>query len=330
MESLETKKLALIRVLQILHQYSDCDHPLTQEEISKYLEEEYGIFIERKAIARNISLLKEAGYDIETGRGSYMATRDFEDSELQLLIDGVLQSKYITAKHSKDLIEKLSKLSNKYFRSHIKNVYSVNEWNKTENQSVFYNIEVVDTAIEEGKQIQFDYNKYDVSGNLRKSSSQRVTPYQLVLHNQKYYLMGYNDRWHNMAFYRLERITNMEIYDKPAVVLESVEGYENGIDFKQIATTMPYMYADKLERIEFIADESIIDHIFDWFGKDIKVSKHPDLDKKVIVSLIASPNAMEHWVMQYLNYVELVSPQHLRDKVCETLKKGMEKYGIES
>ena len=120
MDSLEPKKLALIRIYQVFKEYSDYDHPLTQDDISNHLEKNYGITIERKAISRNISLLKEAGIEIESRRaGSYLESRDFEDSELRMLIDGVLASKYITANHSKDLIEKLCKLSNKYFRSHV-------------------------------------------------------------------------------------------------------------------------------------------------------------------------------------------------------------------
>ena len=50
MEGLEAKKLALLRILQILHKHSDLQHPLTQEKIAYYLDSEYGIVIERKAI----------------------------------------------------------------------------------------------------------------------------------------------------------------------------------------------------------------------------------------------------------------------------------------
>ena len=39
MESLEPKKLALVRILQILQKYSDYDHPLKQEEIARHLDE---------------------------------------------------------------------------------------------------------------------------------------------------------------------------------------------------------------------------------------------------------------------------------------------------
>ena len=325
--SAEPKKLALLRIWQILQKHSDYDHPLTQEEIIKYLENDYGIEMERKAVGKNIADLRDAGIDIGSRRaGSYINSREFEDSELKLMIDGVLQSKHITARHSKDLIEKLCGLSNKYFRSHVKNVYSVNDWSKTENQALFYNIDVVDEAIATGKQVQYDYNKYGVDAKLHKSSFQRVSPYQLILHNQRYYLMGYSDYWGNMTFHRLDRISNMRLYDKPATPITSVKGYENGIDFKQIASTMPYMYTDTPERIEFIADEFIVDQIVDWFGKDIRMSVLPDNDKKVKVELVASPNAMEHWALQYLNYVEVTKPESLRGRIKESLKKATEIY----
>lgn len=325
--STEPKKLALLRIWQILLKHSDYDHPMTQEDIIKYLDKEYGIQMERKAVGRNIADLRDAGIDIGSCRaGSYIESREFEDSELKLLIDGVLQSKYITARHSKDLIEKLCGLSNKYFRLHVKNVYSVNDWSKTDNQSLFYNIDVVDEAIANGKQVQYDYNKYGIDVKLHKSSFQRVSPYQLILHNQRYYLMGYSDYWGNMIFHRLDRISNIRIYDKPATPITSVKGYENGIDYKQLVSAMPYMYTDTPERIEFIADEYIVDQIVDWFGKNIKMSTLPDNEKKVKVELIASPNAMEHWALQYLNHVEVTKPESLRKRLKDDLENALNKY----
>ena len=323
----EPKKLALLRIWQILLKHSDYDHPLKQEDIIKYLDAEYGIQMERKAVGKNIADLREAGIEIGSRRaGSYIENREFEDSELKLLIDGVLQSKHITARHSKDLIEKLCGLSNKYFRSHVKNVYSVNDWSKTDNQALFYNIDVVDEAIAAGKQVQYDYNKYGIDAKLHRSSFQRISPYQLILHNQRYYLMGYNDYWGNMAFHRLDRISNMRIYDKPATPITSVKGYENGIDYKKIASTMPYMYTDTPERIEFVADEYIVDQIVDWFGKDIRMTALSDAQGKVKVELVASPLAMEHWALQYLNYVEVTKPESLRERIKTCLNEAMKKY----
>ena len=326
MAELEPKKLALIRILQIFEKYSDFDHPLKQEDIARYLEEDYGIVIERKAIGRNISLLKEAGYDIEQTRaGSFLEARDFEDSELRMLIDGVLSSSHIAPKYSKDLIERLCGLSNVYFKSHIKNIYSVNDWNKTDNIALFYNIDMIDLAIEKGVQIAFDYNKFGVDKKLHKSASHKASPYQLILHNQRYYLMALNEKWHNMGFYRLDRISNMTlIEDRPLTNIRTVEGYENGIDYKEIATGLPYMFTDKPQPIEFIADKNIIDHIVDWFGRDIKITEIDEATVKV--ELTASVFAMEHWAKQYLGFVEITKPLELREKIKDSLIEAIEKY----
>lgn len=326
MEGLEAKKLALLRILQILHKYSDLQHPLTQEKIAYYLDSEYGIVIERKAISRNISLLMDA--DVEIGHcrdGYYLKTREFEDTELKLLVDSVLCNQNITAKHSADLIEKLCTLSNKYFRSHVKNVYAVKDWNKSDNSALFFNIEMIDMAINEGKQVQYDYNKYGKDKKLHKSSFQRATPYQLILHNQRYYLMGYSEYWGNMIFHRLDRITNIKIYDAPAYPLKKVPGYESGIDYKKISTTMPYLHSDKPERIEMLADAWVIDQVVDWFGKDLAVRETDD-PEKIIISLWANPYAMSLWALQYVNYIEVISPEHLRTKIRDYLQTGLDKY----
>ena len=324
MNSLEPKKLALLRILQILEQYSDYDHPLKQEDIANYLDKDYGIVIERKAVGRNLSLLKEAGYDIASDRrGSFLAERTFDDSELRLLIDGVLASKHITAKHSKELIEKLCSLSNKYFRSHVKNIWSVNEWSKTDNQALFYNIEIVDAAIEKKKQIAFSYNKYGADKKLHKTSDQRVTPYQMILHNQRYYLVACHEKWKKLGHYRLDRITDIRLTDEPATPLRSLPGHVNGMDYKEYATSLPYMFTDPLENIEFLSEPDIVDQIVDWFGENARIQPCGD---KLKVYVKASPNAMEYWAMQYLNFVEILSPASLRSRIAANLETARGKY----
>lgn len=331
MNSLEPKKLALLRIFQILHKHSDADHPLTQDEIATYLLNDYGIELERKAIGKNITILRDyfcGDNDVECDivsnkHGSYMLSRPFEDSELRMLIDGVLASRHITANHSKKLIEKLCNLSNTYFRSHVKNIYSVNDWSKTDNAALFLNIDIIDGAIEEGKKVAFVYNKYGEDKKLHKSSDNIASPYQLILHNQRYYLMACNERWGNMTYYRLDRITDMRLLDEPATPLRSVEGYESGINYKEIATSLPYMFTDKPEHVEFLCDGWVLDHAVDWFGDNARISRQGERYK---VSVRVSPMAMEYWAMQYLNAVEITFPQLLRQKIAANLHAALKKY----
>ena len=326
MEGIEPKKLALLRIYQILQEYSDYNHPLKQSDIAKKLEDEYGIFLERKAIGRQLSLLKEAGVEIESRRaGSYLAVRDFEDAELRMLIDGVLSSKYITARHSKDLIDRLCGLSNKYFSSHVKHVYSINDWSKTENQALFYNIELIDTAIEKKRQLHYDYNKYGTDKKLHKSSQQQVTPYQMILHNQRYYLMAYSEYWGNMVYHRIDRITNMTVTDQKGVPLNSIVGFQNGLDYKELSSAMPYMFGGKSETVEFLAKADIMDQIYDWFGEGAAVSKTDEGDT-IKVRLKANPAAIEHWALQYAGLVRVSAPKSLVNKITARLSEALDDY----
>lgn len=321
----QSKKPSLIRILQIFKTHSDYDHRLTHADIAEHLKNDYGIDIERKAVSRNISMLREAGYEIESTRsGSYLEEREFEDSELRMLIDGVLSSKYITAKHSRDLIEKLCGISSKYFRSHVKNIHSVNEWSKTDNQALFYNIELIDDAIERTKQITFDYNKYGIDKKLHKTTTHTASPYQLILRNQRYYLMALNEHWHNMAFYRVDHITNMTVTDEYRTPIDTIEGFESGINYRELSSALPYMYTDKPEYVEFIADINIIDQIVDWFGTEPRFTKVDD--DKIKVVLKVSLKAMEYWAMQYINSVEITKPASLRETIRQNILSAQEKY----
>ena len=327
MEGYEPKKMALLRILQILKENTNAKHPITQEKIQRILDRDYGIVLERKAISRNLSLLKESGFEIVSGRdGSYLVGTNFEDSELHLLIDGVLSSRYITARQSKDLIDRICRLTSKHFRANAKYIHSVNDWGKTDNQALFYNIELADQAIAASKRLEYDYNKYSTDLKLHKSSHQIVSPYRMILHNQRYYLMAYSEYWGNMVFHRLERITNMTVTEEKATPITKVPGYEHGISIKELAETKPYMYSDKPETIDMLVNASIIDQVVDWFGTGIRVRETDD-PARVKVTFKASPNAMEHWAMQYIDYVEVTAPEKLREKIRESIQKGMEKYG---
>ena len=59
------KKLITINILRILQGHSDAAHPISQKEIIKYLQDEYGMEVDRKAVRRNIDFLIDAGYEIK-------------------------------------------------------------------------------------------------------------------------------------------------------------------------------------------------------------------------------------------------------------------------
>ncbi len=316
----------MLRIYQILHKYSDEEHPLKQADIQQYLLDEYNIEIERKAVSRNINTLRESGFDIEsTRKGSWLASREFTDAEIRILIDGVISGRYISEKYSKDLIDKLCGLSNCYFKPHGKYVQSLSEWKKTGNRQLFLNIDLIEEAIEKNLKITFEYRRFDTDLKPIKGYRHTVTPYQMVIKNQQYYLICKSDKYENMSFFRMDRISDIKIEDDmPAYPIRNVKGYRNGIDFGTIANSLPYMFSDEPELIVFEADPSIVDQVYDWFGSSMDITKKDD--KTVEIRVTASPSAMEYWSLQYLNYVKVKAPEHLVETLKKDLKKGYDKY----
>ena len=122
----------------------------------------------------------------------------------------------------------------------------------------------------------------------------------------------------------MDRITDIELLDTIRTPLQSVKGFEYGIDYKRFSQSMPYMFFDEPQTVEFIADGWAIDQIVDWFGKDIRIEERQD--GRFLVSLRASVNAMEYWAMQYMNAVEVLSPLELRERLKKNVKAANEKY----
>lgn len=323
--ALEAKKTLIMRIYQVLDEYSDEEHPLTQQNIIDILERDYDVVCERKAVGRNISYLKEMGFDIEScSNGTYLASRKFENAELRLLIDSVLSSRNVNSTHSAQLIDKLISFGGQNFKSHVKHVYSVKEWDKSDNKAFFYNIDIVDEAIEQGKKIKFNYNKIGLDKKLHVSKPHVGSPYQMLLHNQRYYLMMFDEMFDEVGFYRMDKITDIDILDEDAKPLRENKGFEKGIDYKRIATSLPYMYNDAPVAITLKCWVGMADTLYDWFGTNFTAKKLDD--KYFVATIVASEKAMLYWVLQYNRNVEVLSPESLRQNVIASLKKSLALY----
>lgn len=330
MESYEPKKLLILRILEILTEYSDGDHKLRQGDIISLLKVLYGIECERKAVARNIEFLQQAGYDIVSDNsGNYLAEKKFEAGELRLLIDSVLSNRNICKAHAKGLIEKLTKEGGKYFKSYAKHVVNLDDWQKDENCDYFYNVELLCEAIEKKVKVEFLINSYGVDKQLhcRREDKLLVNPHQLFLKNGHYYLACNYDKYDNLIYCRIDRISDISLTQSHIKPLTDIKGYENGINLGRLNNTLPYLYEDEPTRIEFITAnyaDKMIDNVIDWFGRDVQITELADGNLKF--SLFASPAAMRFWLLQFGKYVKVLSPQFLVDKIKDDIYEMQKLY----
>lgn len=330
MESYEPKKLLILRILEILTEYSDCDHKLRQGDIISLLKVLYGIECERKAVARNIDFLQQAGYDIVSDKsGTYLEGKKFVAGELRLLIDSVLANRSVCKAYTKEIIDKLMREGGKYFKSYAKHVINLDDWQKDENRDYFYNIEVLCEAIENKVKVEFFTNVYGVDKKLhcRWGKKLLVNPYQLFLKNGHYYLACNYEKYDNLIFCRVDRISGLSATTLPIKPLSEIKGYENRINLGRLNNTLPYLFEDEPTRIEFITAnnaEKMIDNVIDWFGRDVKITQLDDGNYQF--SLMASPKAMRFWVLQFGKYVKVLSPKTLVDQIKDDIVEMKKLY----
>lgn len=346
----QPKKLMIINILDILRRYSDKEHRLSQKEIAEILKNEYRMKAERKAVKRNLMNLIDFGYEIEysetirmvpnakTGEleesyilSDFYLRREFDDSELRLLIDSLLFSRHIPYSQCKALVEKLEGLSNIYFRSRVKHIATLPK-DKTDNKQIFLNIELLDEAISHKRKVVFKYAEYGTDKKMhpkkRANGTEReyvVSPYQMVAKEGKYYLICNYDPYRDISNYRLDHIQELRILDDPAKPFETLQG-ANGqrLNLAEYMKEHLYMFSGETVRVKFRITKSMIGEVVELFGKDITFSD--ENEDGVTVTAHTNELSAEQFAKTYIPNVVVLEPQKLADKVRSSIGEILLKY----
>ncbi len=331
MESFEPKKLLILRILEILTEYTNENNKLRQADIINLLKLNYDIECERKAVARNIDFLQQAGYEIVNDKdGVYLSERRFTYGELRLLIDSVLSNRHVSKRYTKDLVSKLAKEGGKFFKPSIKHIINLDAWAKEDCKIYFLNIELLAEAITNKNKISFTYNSYGIDKKLHPRSNNQsiVSPYQLLLKNGNYYLVCNYDKYDNVVFVRVDRMTDIDIINEPIKPITKIKGYENGLDLGKLSCKLPYMFEDTPQRIELVVKNDgskIIDEFVEQFGAD-NFTLELDKNGEQKFSVLASPKAMRFWILQHGKYLKVLSPQSLVETIKEDISEMTKLY----
>lgn len=94
-------------------------------------------------------------------KGYYIEDRSFSVPELKILIDAVQAASFVTEKKTAELIEKIASLGGSHCAEILKsNMVSFNT-RKHSNESIYYNVDYLEDAIEQNKKVIFRYCDLD-------------------------------------------------------------------------------------------------------------------------------------------------------------------------
>lgn len=311
----EGQKLKLLHIVKLLEEYSDENHPLSTREIIERLDA-VGIHSERKSIYNDMAKLIDFGYDIiqvhsRLGGGYYLAGREFELAELKLMVDAVQSSRFITTKKSRELIKKLEKKAGKYDAGQLQRQVYVAGRIKTENESIYYNIDNIHRAIQQNRQIRFQYLDWNLKKELvpREVAARVVSPWALIWQVENYYLAAFDPLDGRMKHYRVDKMGRVEVLEQARTGLEAFEK----VDLAAYTNQTFGMYGGEQETVTLQFPNELVGVVLDRFGREADIRP---LENGVfrIRAKVAVSGQFFGWLAGIGAKAQIIAPEQVREK----------------
>ena len=215
------QKIKLLKLIELLRQETDEEHPMTTSEICTRLEQ-MQISCDRRTVTKDIEALNEFGFEVMMKRRShqnayYVEDRAFSPPELRILIDAVEAASFITEKKTEELIGRIASLGGSHRAEILKGNMVTFNTRKHRNESIYYTIDSIQLALQRKKRISFyyfDLNERRERVYRREKSRYTADPVALVFSADNYYLICITDDHPGFTNYRVDRMEQVEIGDE--------------------------------------------------------------------------------------------------------------------
>lgn len=318
------RKIKLLKLLEMLRQNTDEQHPMSTSNIIASLSQ-MEIPCDRRTLSQDIATLNDLGYEVMTTtvgheKAYYVEDRNFSIPELKILIDAVHASSFITEKKSEELISKISSLAGSHRAEVLKRNMVCFNTRKHSNERIFYNVNDLEDAILRQKKVLFRYFDLNENGERvyrRDGHRYVVEPIALVFNEDNYYLTCYSARHDSTSNYRIDRMDSVQVIDescceKAIALRDQVSTYTEQA-FK--------MFGGQIEDIVLEFDRSLIGVVYDRFGESTKMMTISDTNCIASVKVQISP-VFWGWLFQFAGQMRIISPDPIVQQYQAQLNKA--------
>lgn len=318
-----TGKERLLNIYFMLQRDTDEDHPLSTPELVEHFTA-LGTATDRKTVREDIKTLIDCGVNIVTVQGVptkyFYDDRPFELPELKLLIDAVESSKFITAKKSDALVQKLTSLTSKTSAHELKRHLYTSGRIKPENESIYYVVDAIYAAINQGKKISFlyyEYNEHRQRIPRHHGEPFILSPYAMIYNEDKYYVLGYSDYMEKTITLRVDRMGVPDILDEP--IFPAPESFDP-VDY---TVNIFSMFPGEATTIQLLCENQLMNYVIDRFGDEAK-TKNVDHEHFIAEVKISVSQTFFAWVFQFAGGIQIASPECVVEQYKEMLRKASE------
>ena len=321
----DNQKLKILYIMDYLEKNSHEGHPVRASELISMLEHRHNILCERKTIYSDIAALQEYGVDIISmpgkNGGYFIGTRNFELSELKLLIDAVQSSRYLTEKKTRELIEKLCRQCNEHDARLMRRHVMVSGRVKSMNETIYYSVDTIQEAIAENKQIAFRYFDWGMDGKrVYRSKDYEASPYGLCQDNENCYLLAHSAR-HGITSYRLDRMSDIRLLKIDRTPCPELTGKA----LHEHANQLFQMFAGDAVTVKLRFHRELCNVVIDRFGRDTMLIPDGPEHFTFTVKVAVSPMFLS-WVIGFGKMAQILYPQSVIDQCRQLCEEALSQY----
>lgn len=321
---MEKKNARQLYLMRILLNETDEHNALTVHDLIDRMGAE-GISVERRAIYSDLEVLRDFDIDViaeKRGRNTYyyIGNREFQIAELKLLVDSVQASRFITERKSRQLIKKLENLAGRPQAGELNRQVLITGRIKSMNESIYYNVDEINKAINNDSQITFQYFQWDMNRepSLKYGGKKYiVSPWGLVLNEENYYLVGFEDG--KIKHYRVDKMLH----------IKSTGEARLGKDFyheeEYTRKCMFGMYGGDVTPVTFQAKNWMVGILIDRFGRDIPILPINDEEFETRIDIAVSPQFFG-WLFALGPDIKATAPSNIVKKFQEYGESIMNNY----
>ena len=321
----DKQKLKILYIWDYLQKNSHQDKPVSANELIIMLDR-HGIQCERKSIYADIAALQDFGVDIVHLAGSkggyYVGQRSFQLPELKLLIDAVQSSRFLTERKSRELIEKLCSLCNEQDARLMRRDVYVSGRVKSMNETIYYNVDTIQEAIAQNRQITFRYFDWGLNGTrVYRQKSYTASPYGLCQDNENCYLLALSPR-HGITSYRVDRMSDISLTEEARVPCPELTGKK----LTEYAGKMFQMFSGDRVQVKLRFHRDLSNAVIDRFGTETMLI--PDGEEHFVftVEVAVSPLFLS-WVMGFGDKAMILYPQSVVEECKKMARRILMQYG---
>ena len=311
------QKLKPLYIMNYLLQNSDEDHLVSMSQLIEHLAA-HGIPSERKSVYDDIEALRVFGLDIVQGgsgknAGYYIANRSFELPELKLLVDSVQSSKFITHKKTATLIKKIETLASIHEAQLLNRQVYVKNRIKTMNESIYYNIDAIQSGISQNKKIQFKYFEYTVqkTRHYRKDGAfYVVSPFAMTWDDENYYLVAFDSQAGIIKHYRVDKMTEISSTEEDR---DGLDAYQ-ALDMAVYARKVFGMFSGEEESVQLRFENHLVGAVLDRLGQDVFIIADGADHFTVRADVVVSPQFFA-WVTGFGAAAQIIGPDDVVEKM---------------